>query len=414
MTNQRKFQFYEFFAGGGLARLGLGDRWHCLFANDFSQKKAQAYRMNFPPADEFRLDDVFNLTTQDLPGQADLAWASFPCQDLSLAGKQRGLDGERSGSFWGFWRLMQGLQYENRSVPIIVLENVVGTITIRGGEDFRILLDTLVSVGYRVGPMVINAEHFVPQSRPRLFIVAVRGDHKVPSSLVNIEPTKMWHPVSLQRTYGSVASHIRESWIWWRVPAPLVRKGRLMELIDEMPESVNWHTPEETNRLLELMTARHRDKIAEAQRLNRKIVGTAYRRIRPSENGEKAQRAEVRFDEVSGCLRTGSGGSSRQFIIVVEGDQIRSRLLSTREAARLMGVPDSYRLPSGYNEAYHLMGDGVAVPVVSWIEENLLSPLLGFEESRWSNEYAIGSRALTRKEQSALQIALLEQRGRIK
>ena len=62
-------------------------------------------------------------------------------------------------------------------------------------------------------------------------------------------------------------------------------------------------------------------------------------------------------------------------IMIVEGRRIRSRLLSPREAARLMGVPDSYPLPANYNEAYHLFGDGVAGPVVCWLSRNLLSPI---------------------------------------
>lgn len=89
----------------------------------------------------------------------------------------------------------------------------------------------------------------------------------------------------------------------------------------------------------------------------------------------KTQRAEVRFDESSGCLRTPAGGSSRQTVLLVEGGRVRSRLLSPREAARLMGVPEDYPLPSNYNEAYHLFGDGLVVPVVSWLEQHLLRPL---------------------------------------
>lgn len=88
-----------------------------------------------------------------------------------------------------------------------------------------------------------------------------------------------------------------------------------------------------------------------------------------------AQRAEVRFDGISGCLRTPVGGSSRQTVILVENGHVRTRLLSPREAARLMGVPENYPLPSAYNDAYHLFGDGVAVPVVRWLENYLLSPL---------------------------------------
>ena len=69
--------------------------------------------------------------------------------------------------------------------------------------------------------------------------------------------------------------------------------------------------------------------------------------------------AEARFDGLAGCLRTPGGGSSRQFLIEAHGERVRVRLIGAREAARLMGLPDSYRLPARRNEAYHLLGDGV-------------------------------------------------------
>lgn len=69
------------------------------------------------------------------------------------------------------------------------------------------------------------------------------------------------------------------------------------------------------------------------------------------EAGMKAQRAEVWFDDMVGCLRTPPGGSSRQTILIAEGDKTRSRLISARETARLMGLPDSYFLPERYNDA---------------------------------------------------------------
>jgi DNA (cytosine-5)-methyltransferase 1 len=105
------------------------------------------------------------------------------------------------------------------------------------------------------------------------------------------------------------------------------------------------------------------------------LVGTVYRRTRPDGDGNGVQRAEVRFDNISGCLRTPVGGSSRQTIMIVEGNRVRSRLLSSREAARLMGVPEDYPLPANYNEAYHLLGDGLVVPVVAWLGKHLLGPL---------------------------------------
>ena len=84
----------------------------------------------------------------------------------------------------------------------------------------------------------------------------------------------------------------------------------------------------------------------------------------------------MRFDGLAGCLRTPRGGSSRQTVVVVDDGRVRSRLLSPREAARLMGLPDSYRLPHPTTAALHVAGDGVAVPVVRWLAQGLLEPLL--------------------------------------
>ena len=123
-------------------------------------------------------------------------------------------------------------------------------------------------------------------------------------------------------------------------------------------------------------------KVAAAQTIGRRVVGAIYKRTRPDNRGVRRQRAEIRFDNVSGCLRTPSGGSSRQTIMIVEGDVVRSRLLSPREAARLMGLPDSYKLPENYNEAYHLAGDGVVVPVVRHIAAKILEPVLGRSASQ--------------------------------
>lgn len=376
MLGVTQWGYYDFFAGGGMVNLGLGSRWRCLLANDISPKKARAYAANFAPATEFILGDVWDLATQDLPSGAELAWASFPCQDLSLAGRGKGLKGERSGSYWGFWRLMRQMQQEGRFVPLLVLENVVGTISANKGRDFQVLLNSLEELGYRPGPIVIDAVHFVPQSRPRLFIVAVLRDWTIPPHLQSPAPIDLWHPKRMRAAFRQASDSIQNSWIWWNLPDPPPRASCLTELIEDDPADVQWHTPEETQRLLDLMNERHLAKVCEAQKLNRRIVGTLYRRIRREQNGVKVQRAEVRFDQTSGCLRTGSGGSSKQFIMEVNGERIRSRLLSGREAARLMGLPDSYRLPDAYGEAYHLLGDGVVVPVVSWLESHILHPLV--------------------------------------
>lgn len=362
--------FYEFFAGGGMARIGLGQGWRCLFANDIDEKKAATYKANFDDAPELKVCDVGAISITDLPGVADLAWASFPCQDLSLAGNRGGLAAERSGAFWPFWRLMQGLLTEGRAPRLIVLENVCGALTSHDGKDFLAIAEAFTQAGYRFGSMVIDAVHFLPQSRPRLFIIGVRADFEIPRRLKLTVPDPTWHPATIKERVQQLPFKARRRWVWWKLPAPSIREAVFADLIEEEPEGVEWHTPEETRRLLGLMSEVNRAKVAKAQAAGGRIVGGVYKRTR---NGE--QRAEVRFDDVAGCLRTPVGGSSRQTILIVEGSRIRSRLLSPREAARLMGLPESYALPERYNEAYHISGDGLAVPVVRHLAKHILEPM---------------------------------------
>jgi DNA (cytosine-5)-methyltransferase 1 len=369
--------FYEFFSGGGMARIGLGPNWRCLFANDIDEKKAAVYRANFSGAPELHVRDVAALTTADLPRVAALAWASFPCQDLSLAGSRGGLAAERSGAFWPFWRLLQGLAVEGRAPRLIVLENVYGALTSHNGQDFLAIANALAQAGYNFGAMVIDAVHFLPQSRPRLFIVGVRDGVKILPGLCGEEPESPWHPLAIRKRVNELSPEIRRRWVWWRLPAPAQRQSVFADVIEDKPQGVQWHTPAETRRLLSLMSEVNRAKVRMAQAAGRRMIGGVYKRTR---NG--AQRAEVRFDDVAGCLRTPVGGSSRQAILVVEGKRIRSRLLSPREAARLMGLPESYVLPERYNDAYYVAGDGLAAPVVRHLAENILEPIVNVRERK--------------------------------
>ena len=370
--------FYEFFAGAGMARAGLGETWNCLFANEFDVKKTEIYKNYWPSPDVLRVGDIGKLTSSDIPGKADLAWASFPCQDLSLAGAGAGLNGERSGAFWPFWRLMQRLIEEGRAPRIIALENVCGALTSHGGKDFSTICSSFAKAGYHFGALIVDAVHFVPQSRPRLFIVGLRDNVALPASLASDGPTRssLWRPRGLLNAFEKLPPNVREKWIWWDLPAPAPRNVTFSELIEDNPVGVEWHSASETAKLLRMMSGIHREKLDKAQGRGRRMVGAVYKRTRMDETGRKAQRAEIRFDDIAGCLRTPAGGSSRQTIVVVDGKNVRSRLISPRETARLMGLPDDFELPRNYNEAYHLTGDGVAVPVVRHLAEHIFEPLL--------------------------------------
>ena len=377
-------EFYEFFAGGGMARAGLGDGWTCRFANDFDKMKAATYEDNWGEGD-LVCGDVAEVKPSQLKGTADLTWASFPCQDVSLAGDGAGVgDGgtamTRSGTFWPFWRLTTALADENRASRLIVLENVYGLLSSSAGRDFAAIAGVLAQAKYRFGALLIDAVKFLPQSRPRLFIVAARADLDLPAELVESGPSDEWHPAALVAAADALPPSVAALWRWWRLPTPTGEVKRFADVIEDKPTGVKWNTAKETSYLLSLMSPTNRAKVEEAKKSGKRQVGGIYRRTRV-ENGKKVQRAEVRFDDIAGCLRTPSGGSSRQTIIVVNGKKVRSRLLSPREAARLMGLPEDYKLPKRYNDAYHLAGDGVAVPVVRHLAAHLLEPLLAVQQA---------------------------------
>lgn len=370
------YKFYEFFAGGGLARKGLGAKWECLFANDICQKKGDVYRYNFGGGAELTTGDIKQVTPEMLPDEATLAWASFPCQDLSLAGPKpkSGLSAKRSGCFWPFWELMTRLDDQERTVPIIVLENVAGLLNSNNGKDFTSLIQVITERHYNVGALVIDAEKFVPQSRPRLFIIAVKDSVTIPKHLIGKKTGCSWLPNNLLKAYCNLPNQVKKNWLWWNLPVPTTSRTNLTAILEKEPVGVKWHSKIETEKIISLMSETNLNKLKFAQKSGEIQVGAIYKRTR-KENGKSVQRAEVRFDGLSGCLRTPAGGSSRQIILIVEGKSIRSRLLSPREAARLMGLDEKYKLPCKYNDAYHLMGDAVVVPVVKWLERHILKPL---------------------------------------
>jgi len=365
--------FYEFFAGAGLARSGLEPSWTCVWANDISEKKARVYRRNFGD-DHLVVGDVADVDPRSLPPGAELAWASFPCQDLSLAGWRRGMQARRSGAFWAFWRLMADLHDHGDRPNIIVIENVVGLLS---GDNLTGLCEALAALGMTFGALVIDAKYFLPQSRPRVFIVAVDAGIPITPFVHNeAQPTSPWTPASLCKAHKALPEHLRPLWRWWKLPPPPPHGKMFADVFEPLPDDdPRWHSAEETQRLLGMMTEKNLDKVRSAQKTGQRTVGTLYRRIRSN-----IQRAEVRFDGTAGCLRTPAGGSSRQTVIVVDPDgHVRSRLLTPREAARLMGAPDDFWLPTNYNDAYLAMGDAVVAPVVSWLAQHLLLPIAQIE-----------------------------------
>jgi len=363
MTDARPI-FLEFFAGGGMARLGLQGAFDCVFANDVDPAKCASYRANFGGSDLVE-GDVAALSAAQIPA-ADLAWASFPCQDLSLAGARAGMTGARSGTFWAFWRLMLEMKAERRAPAIIVIENVTGLLTSRKGADLEALTEAVCEAGYRMGGLILDAAAFVPQSRQRLFLVAW-------------DPARLSLPTSDQ-TFGQSARltkaicrmppALRAVWHDLGLPAPTEVPQRVEAVLEaDAPETV-WRSEADLQKLLSQMTPLHHARVDAAVSENTPRAGAVYRRIRAGE-----QRAEVRYDGLAGCVRTLKGGSSRQLLLISDRGDLRLRPLLPREAARLMGLPETYVLPRTVTAATNLCGDGVCVPVVAWLTQHLLEPM---------------------------------------
>ena len=216
--------------------------------------------------DSFAVGDIRDIKVSDLPDRADLAWASFPCQDLSLAGGGAGLKGERSGTFWPFWKLISEQRLKKCAPKIIVLENVTGTLSSHGGKDFNAICEALRKEGYSYGALVIDAVQFVPQSRPRLFVVAVSKEIDIPFHLTANSAPGRWTTRGLLRAYANLSKSNLDSWVWWDLGPPPRRNTTLIDLIEKEPTGVTWHSHQETQNLLSMMSDINLAKVHEAKR----------------------------------------------------------------------------------------------------------------------------------------------------
>lgn len=362
--------FAEFFAGIGLVRLGLErSGWKCLFANDIDPAKFQMYKAQFPDAAKhFVLDDIRNVDARSIP-YVDLATASFPCTDLSLAGSRAGLKGEQSSALWPFLELLRNLHVARPK--LVMLENVTGFLTSHGGRDFKSALLGLNRLGYAVDAFVLDAVHFVPQSRQRLFVIGKYrrrdGLKERPCRTLKFFESTLRPPALAEFIWAN--ADVR--WDLRALPEPPAISHHLSDVLETLPEEApEWWSPARTEYLLNQMSDRHRAAAAKMICGKQISYGTVFRRVR---NGKSM--AELRTDGIAGCLRTPKGGSGRQILFVAGNGQCRARLLTPRECARLMGA-DDFPITVPLNQALFGFGDAVCTHAIDWIARNYLNPTL--------------------------------------
>lgn len=356
----------EFFAGIGLVRLGLEEAgFRVEFANDIEKMKRDLYELHFRDTEEhFSLADIRDVTAEQMP-DIELATASFPCTDLSLAGKRAGLAGEHSGMFYEFARILR--EMGERKPRVVMLENVPSFATSHGGEDLRVAIEMLNELGYWCDLMVVNAKHFVPQSRPRLFIVASQDE-------LADEARGDWKPSAIRPAWVEkfVTNHPELKLQPLALELPPATTQTLADVVERIPANdPRWWDTQRTADFVNSLVPLHLQKLETMKAGDKLSWGTAYRRRR---NGKSTW--EIRNDGVAGCLRTIRGGSSKQALVEAGNGQVRVRWMTGREYGRLQGAGDFELNGAGEIEAMFAFGDAVCVPVVAWIAKNYLRPLV--------------------------------------
>jgi DNA (cytosine-5)-methyltransferase 1 len=367
----------EFFAGIGLMRMGLElDGWKVVFANDLDRDKFQMYSAQFRDGShDFLIDDIHNLKPDQIP-TVTMATASFPCNDLSLAGMRKGLHGKQSSAYWGLVRVLD--EMGDRRPPIVLLENVSGFLTSHGGHDFQTALLALNRLGYSTDAIIIDASRFVPQSRVRLFVIGSLGNGHA-----------NWEIQDSLRFYESdlrpkaladfIFTHPEIVWKIRRLPPLPKSRVSLPDIIEDLPDdSAFWWDVKRRDYLVSQMSEKHSGQLQQMITAHKWSYGTVFRRIRKGRS-----MAELRIDGLAGCLRTPRGGSGRQILVKAGYGKVKVRLLTPRECARLMGAND-FVVDVPLNKALFGFGDAVCVPVIDWIAKNYLNPLL--EEIRSQQE----------------------------
>ncbi|MEO1498557.1 MAG: DNA (cytosine-5-)-methyltransferase [Planctomycetota bacterium] len=363
---ERGWTAAEYFAGVGLARMGLERAgWEVAFANDLDPAKQRMHEGHFGPSPHYVLEDIHRLEAEAVP-ETLLAHASFPCTDLSLAGARKGLNAGQSSAFWGWVELLRGMG--ERRPPMVLIENVTGLLTSHDGDDFRSLIAAINGLGYAADAMMVDAAHFTPQSRPRLFIVGQRDAGPGAIDPAEVAPSTV-RPAKLAETIRQLPDL---DWCLAEVPEPPpYGQAKLDTILDtDLPsDSPQWWSDERSEYLLNQMSERHRET-ADAMIAGKHVsYGAVFRRVRKGKS-----MAELRTDGLAGCLRTPKGGSGRQILFQAGRGEYRVRLFNADECARLMGA-DGYRVSVPLNQALFGFGDAVCVDALAWVVEHRINPV---------------------------------------
>ena len=264
--------------------------------------------------------------------------------------------------FWEFARILGEMR--DRRPPTVLLENVTGFATSREGRDLAAAIEQLNVLGYVCDVFTVDARWFMPQSRPRLFIVGSTARVSEPDDAVS------WTRPNWIRTF--VRKYDRLDMQSVALPDPPATSIALADCVERFPSNhPRWWDKERISRFVDSLSPIQSRRLAALRSAESLTWATTFRRTR---HGRAVW--EIRSDGISGCLRTAKGGSGRQALVEAGRGQMRVRWVTPREYARLQGAPTFLLDGCRENQALSAFGDGVCVPVVAWIARQYLKPLL--------------------------------------
>jgi DNA (cytosine-5)-methyltransferase 1 len=325
-----QFRTIDLFAGIGGIRTGFAEHGgSCVFTSEWNAFSKKTYLENFPETHQF-VGDIVPFDASEIPDH-DVLLAGFPCQPFSIAGvsKKNSL-----GRLHGFEDVTQGTLFfdvariiAEKRPAAFMLENVKNLVSHDKGNTFRVILETLRNeLGYEVHHKVIDGGHFTPQHRERIIIVGFA------------EPTEFsWDDLRLPESRPVLSSILH-------------RTDGTEPFIEDDGNRFFDHGSREV--LAKYTLTPNLWTYLQAYAAKHKAAGNGF------------GFGLVTPDSVTRTLsaRYHKDGSE---ILVSQGVDARPRRLTPRECARLMGYPDSFRIPVSDTQAYRQFGNSVVVPVVS-------------------------------------------------
>ena len=353
-------RYFSSFTGAGGFDLAVPDSWECVGFSEIDKYANMVLRYRFPDVKNY--GDVNAIKWEEIP-DFDILFGGTPCQDLSLAGKRKGLAGERSGLFYKFVEALKAKKPE-----YFVWENVKGALSSNRGWDFAEVLNQFSEAGYSLWWQVLNAKHFgVPQNRERIFIVGFR-DRSPPEVFFEPASSREDNEAFGALTQEQAHSTGRRASVLVSV---LEQEAKPIELINNKSISGRVYAP---------------SGIAISLKANGGGLGVktglyAVQAVLTPDREKKRQQGR-RFKSPEEPMFTLTGQDIHGVAIRDLATDMKIRRLTPRECERLMSWSDDWTrwgidekgntIEISDTQRYKMAGNGVVSNVVKWIIENVI------------------------------------------